>query len=73
MHVCYRTGVAFTRARMQSDTAAQAVLKQDKWWSIHDTTEAIASEIAASVASFGLNALAAIPDLEALKRIWEFR
>jgi hypothetical protein len=47
--------------------------KRDKWWSIDETMEAKArtSEIVSNVAGVGLNALAEVPSLEALRRIWE--
>ncbi len=47
--------------------------KQDKWWTIGSAAEggAVAAEIVSCVADFGLKAIAQIPDVGALRRMWQ--
>ena len=47
--------------------------RRDKWWSIENAGQAAAvgAEIAVSVEEYGLAPLAKIPDIAALRRIWE--
>jgi hypothetical protein len=47
--------------------------RRDKWWSIESVDQAAATgaEIAVSVEEYGLPPLARIPDIAALRRIWE--
>ena len=47
--------------------------RRDKWWPIENVEQAAAAgaEIAVSVENYGLGPLAKIPDLAALRRIWE--
>jgi hypothetical protein len=46
--------------------------RQDRWWSIASAAEArsVGAQMAAALATHGLKALAGIPDLGALKRLW---
>ncbi len=47
--------------------------RQDKWWSINNVgdSKTVAAEIARCVEHFGLTALRTIPNIAALKALWE--